>query len=1173
MPEPRSLPASSIIRLALRLGAVFLVLGWLVAPGAPAPLGATDANWTVTYNGVTHDTVNRTSNFSYTIAGGGKGAALSHLTWGVCADIVANGGAGFLGFTRTPEREGIVATVGTDPTTGVRGVKLECDTCQEFHDKDETATYTFAVAGLWAEDEAGLMGLKDGNGNYQRTITAADCECVDLEVVTMCADFMAEEPFYRNKVRNRNQNTVATGLELTDALSPDIAYDRAVSSGVSGTATCSGDGQNPETVTCVLGQLEAEETWTVDVYVTVPPGKPRDGSHAVKVTSDEPDVYTANNEDACAATTPVTVSFFEAWREGGEVRFRWSTASETGNVGFRVHVRTPSGWSPLHDDLVPSQAIDSLTPLHYVHAVGGVDGETFLLQDIDVFARSHWHGPFELGRPHGVRPEIQAIDWPAVRGTMAAEPEAAAEREAAAKREAAAEPAAAEPEAEAAPGFATEFQAHRGGAMPFGPEPARRLDWSARAGDAGVAAGAIRTGQAIAELRVREDGVYRLTFEQLAAAGIHLAGASAADLALTSRGVPVPIRVEGDGLGPGAFVEFVGRAAASRHTDANVYLLTVDRALARRVPLEQTPMRWTAPVATTFVDRQQFELPRAYSFAPPHGDPWYDTAMLAYRSPRSWTFEMDAHGYHPGAGEAMLLVDVWGVTDWPAAPDHRVLLDFNGRRMSDVTFDGRRHVPIAARLDPRLLRPGGNELKITLPADTGVDFDLVYLQAYGLVYPRNLDARDDRLAFAGDAEAFEVDALSSDDVVAYRVEARGVTRMGRLNTVPSSRGYALRFATASRPDATYLVSTAAALLTPEVTPARAAADIASRQARLLVIGHGSLLAGVEPLLAVRRAQGLTTEAVDVDDVYAQFGHSIIDPEAIRRYIAHAVAHKGTEAVLLVGADTYDPLDRLGTGAVSLVPTLYAAAGDLVTVAPSDALLADGDGDGRPDVAIGRLPVRTRAELRSVVDKTLAYEAKAYGRTAVFAADGHDGRVSFTRHADALAARLPAGWSITRALIDVDGVAASRAKLIGAMEQGAALTTYVGHSSFSGWTYKGLFAVRDAAGLKNAGRPTVVVQFGCWNTYFVSPYADTMAHTMLLAGQGGAAAVLGSATLADADAEQALGERLMERLARPGMPIGRALQEAKAQLAAERPALTDVQLTWTLLGDPMLTVEP
>ena len=83
------------------------------------------------------------------------------------------------------------------------------------------------------------------------------------------------------------------------------------------------------------------------------------------------------------------------------------------------------------------------------------------------------------------------------------------------------------------------------------------------------------------------------------------------------------------------------------------------------------------------------------------------------------------------------------------------------------------------------------------------------------------------------------------------------------------------------------------------------------------VGEGherDFLSGLDDLVAARQAQGWAVKVVDVEDVYAQFGFGIFDPEAIRDYVAFARGNLDTEAVLLVGGDTYDYFDNLGLGA-------------------------------------------------------------------------------------------------------------------------------------------------------------------------------------------------------------------------------------------------------------------
>jgi hypothetical protein len=142
-----------------------------------------------------------------------------------------------------------------------------------------------------------------------------------------------------------------------------------------------------------------------------------------------------------------------------------------------------------------------------------------------------------------------------------------------------------------------------------------------------------------------------------------------------------------------------------------------------------------------------------------------------------------------------------------------------------------------------------------------------------------------------------------------------------------------------------------------------------------------------------------------------------------------------------------------------------------------------------------------------------------------------------------------------------------------MSKGAALVGYLGHSSYSRWSFAGLFKTADVASLTNAGRPVVVNQFGCWNNYFVEPAYDTLGHVLLLSGDRGAAAALGTATLSEVSSDAILGPILTSRLLEKGKSIGQALVEAKADVAKVAPNRPDIQVGMTLLGDPELVLVP
>jgi hypothetical protein len=315
-------------------------------------------------------------------------------------------------------------------------------------------------------------------------------------------------------------------------------------------------------------------------------------------------------------------------------------------------------------------------------------------------------------------------------------------------------------------------------------------------------------------------------------------------------------------------------------------------------------------------------------------------------------------------------------------------------------------------------------------------------------------------------------------------------------------------------------------------------------------------------------------SVDSFDVYHEFNHGIFGPHGIAEYVKYAAEHMDTRYVLLVGGDTYDYHDNLGIGSVSHIPSPYRRVHEVVSFAPVDTAYGDCDGDGLPEVAVGRLPARTNAELDAMVDKILAYDDKPYPRTAVFAADAFyvEKHLSFSEFSDAMISGLGENWTVHQAYMDDLGRDDAKEALISAINGGVALTSFVGHSAPTLWSYDRLFESSDAEELSNHLLPTVVVQWGCWNTYHSEPAYTTLGNAFMAAGDRGAAAVLGAAAVTDEDADRLLGSLLMPQLSTPGMTIGEAMTRAKLLAAAQMPWARDILLGWTLLGDPSMVVE-
>jgi hypothetical protein len=819
---------------------------------------------------------------------------------------------------------------------------------------------------------------------------------------------------------------------------------------------------------------------------------------------------------------PVTLSSFEARPTATGTRISWSTATATANLGFDLFAIDASGPVRLNPSLIRAEGFDSMEPRSYSYLADGVFAERFAIADVDVTGKATFHGPFAAGQAHGRPSRADLIDWQQVREEHGAR---------AAQRHAAVE-----------------------------------------AGDKGLGVG-WGTSVPWYELKVDEPGIHRVSHDQLAEAGVDLSGRPASRIALTHRGAPVPIRVETGGsavFGPGSFIEFIAEAVDSLYTRTNVYRLHLNPSLARRVHVDGRPVPATG-AAEFFIDEVRTDDDNAYSPSSATDDPWYNTYWLSRGNPVSETFVLDADDLVDGVGQASLEVLLWGLTVMRDDPDHHVVVELNGVQLADQWFDGRTELRLSATIPPGVLRPGANEVRFLLPGDTGAAFDAVVLDWYGLRYPRKFVAHHGRLEFEASADAFEVHGVAAETAVAYRVDGDQVTRLDRLE--PVGRGDGIRFRGAAHRPGRYLVSEQSALGTPEVVVTAKPGGLLAGWAPYLIISHPDFISGVDPLVRARQAQGFGVKVVDLEHIYATHGHGIVDPWAVRDYIALAAEHLGTEYVLLVGGDTYDYFDNLDLGSMSFVPTVYARTSDKIGFAPADALLADVDGDGVQDLAIGRFPVRTASELQAVITKTLQFPGVGDSRTAVFAADDREPGADFSALARDLSSQLSDGWHVDEAFIDDHGADGARSVLIEAVNSGVALTAFFGHSGPEHWTFDNLFDVDDAASLVNDGHPTLVSQWGCWSNWFVAPRRNTLGHAFLVGGDHGAAAVLGSSTLTEVESDILIGIPVMQQLVEPGRTIGSAVLEAKRQLAGERPDLLDVIIGWTILGDPALMLEP
>jgi len=865
-------------------------------------------------------------------------------------------------------------------------------------------------------------------------------------------------------------------------------------------------------------------------------------------------------------TLPVSIHSFESRYENGGLVIEWGTVSETRNAGFAVWGDRGDGAELLTSSLIAGGDGDPLQPRQYSHRIADVvpgEFKQLFVTAVDVNGKERLYGDFEPARAYGQAVSPAPIRWDRIQSASKLR---MAEREASSSRAAA-------------------------------PAPASAVDVSAAAA-----------------------GMIEVTYEQLAGAGLNLSNVPASRIAVTLKGEPVVRHVAGASeaapgqplFGPGASVRFW--ADLPEVPDAlyvNHYSFRIADDPANALPADLQINEFTgfvdsfepepppgSAIVGSYTARQTREDDLAYHFASPLVDPWYTAHLRAGRNDTHVaTFNLDSASLIEQSGA--LRVRIAGLTDFPQAPDHRVLVDLNGQTLGEKVFEGQSVVDLDLDVPAGLLQAGPNLVRVVAPGGTQAPADIQLLDRIDLLHTRRLEAVNGRLLveqrLPAPNQALVASGFGPGPVAAYaRLD-------GRLIVLESERDPA---GTVSVPSferqADYWISSAGAIHSATDIRGVPDADLlaGSPDLNFVVIAHPTFMPlsteELHPLndfVEARQAEGWNIGLFDVSAIQQQYGWGMPLPEAVNRFLAAANEALGFEHVLLVGGDSFDYTDNLGLGSISFIPTHYRSA-KYIPHAPADPLLADLNGDGRPDKALGRWPVRSLDDLRSIVTKTLDWDADpAALSNAVWVTDSQDpNQASFVDQAAALSDTLiGSGWSGAGIagvhfdqIVPPPGVSradAAREDYFGRLEQGRSLSGFVGHGSAAMWTFQGLLTADDISDLSNEGFPTLIGTMTCYTTYFVSPSSDTVAHRWMNGYRedalgnaipgvpNGAVAVHGAGVLSNYGTNGWFARTVLQHQLN-GETLGRAIELTRDSIPDGRTAL----FNWILLGDPTLRLD-
>ena len=698
---------------------------------------------------------------------------------------------------------------------------------------------------------------------------------------------------------------------------------------------------------------------------------------------------------------------------------------------------------------------------------------------------------------------------------------------------------------------------------------------------------------------ITADGIYRLTPSDLTLAGVALAAVDPCTFAMSSMGQGVAIRVEGeaDGSFSGSdYVEFFGNKfhgeeQDEKYTDEGVYWLDMGGSPGPRITeVGATPEgKLTPPADFAAVVRAEVNnlwYTQNYRLDPPTKDSWFWDDLRPFASDGvTKTFPYTVP--YPVAAAA---ATVWVDQNARSATAHHSEIGLNGLKLADVTWTAYSRSYVSAPVPPGLLTHGQNTLTARGLLTPEVRADWTYFNYWELHYRRLFRAFEGRLDFTIDTPGpheYAVDGWQDGNVTVWDItDPASPLRLTGVQAAAGALGQTLRFQAADQAGSRYWLQQADLVLQPasiHERPPTGLRDIAAG-ADVVIVTAGFLRPAAERLAAWHVAHGRHPLVVDFLDVVDEFNDGVYHPRAVPAMLRWAQEHwpDPKPKYLVLFGDGHWNFKGYNLAAYPYrpnpIPPYLAWTDPDQGEVPADGWYADLDGDRRPDVAVGRIPVNDLEEANTVVAKIEGYDQTGgndeWQRRTVFIADNPDDAGTYPLLSDAIIQGfLPPRFSAQRIYLGqtVPDATGAHDAILEAWNQGALMVQFAGHGATNRWTHEQIFTSNDIPGLQNGSRLPVVMTFNCLDGYFAFPASGNFAIAELLLRQpnGGAIAAISPSGLGYTQQQHRFREILMRTIFVNGVhELGEALLQAKrAYYDVAGPSnLVD---TMTLFGDPTL----
>lgn len=666
------------------------------------------------------------------------------------------------------------------------------------------------------------------------------------------------------------------------------------------------------------------------------------------------------------------------------------------------------------------------------------------------------------------------------------------------------------------------------------------------------------------KISVKQEGIYRVSRTELQNAGFNVSATGNLWQLYVDGNEQAIIVGEND-----SYIEFYGKGMDTPESDTKVYYLIAGAQNGKRIESQALRPIGGSVIGKNYQQAYVNKYRQGYYFANLlNGDAENFMGLAAILgsntpNPLPTTFTFNLTGIDFSVPKCTIEINIHGITTLP----HQVVPTLNGEALDPITGFGWELMPGVYQIPTAYLREGENTLQMQ---STGGAGDNTVMESLRFDYARKYEAVQNRLSFyTANYRTSNLSGFTSPNIRVFDLTFPDSPRLlTNLSITDNSGNYSVKLP--SHRGRVMFAAEDSAILSASSIVANNPSTLATaaHNGELLIVAYKDWMTQANDWANYRRGQGLTVEVVDIDDVLDEFSYGSVDTSGMTQFFQYAKNNWQTAPnyILLIGDASYDYRNYENRPFQNFVPTKRADTHYEET--GSDEALCDFNDDGLAEIAVGRIPARSAANVTQLLNKTMTFEASlanAFSRGALLTSDtpvGYDFEALNQRLAEQLPANMPKTF-INRAQTD------SRTLLLASLNQGPYLLNYSGHGSVGSWQSNWL-TLDDGAILTNAPNYSLYFMLTCLNGYFIRTNFDSLGESMLKAPNGGAAAVWASSGKTTPDVQEIMATRFYGQLNTSNMTrIGDYIKDAKQSITGGR----DVRLSWALLGDPTLKIKP